>query len=295
MWEDLGIRIDKVKLGEWNMPTSKQPDKSYIAVMGKVFYVLERFVDDTTNRGLAFSQIAKDLPFSRTTIHRILYTLAKLGYVEKTEIASHYRLTRKFHDISGTILSFQHLQAVSKPVMRTLLVRHAETVNLGSLDGGEVTYLDVAQSPNALPLAAFPGDRNPAYCTALGKAMLAFLPEAQIRAILGQSPLFPRTSHTITQHARFLQHLETVRGERVALDQEENVEGVTCVAAPIFGPSGKVMAAFSVSGPANRMTAKLSALKSDVRAAAISVTRILKPALENSARYRSNSSSMTTH
>jgi IclR family transcriptional regulator, KDG regulon repressor len=259
------------------MLASKQADKSYIAVMGKIFHVLERFVEDTTNRGLAFSQIAKDLPFSRTTIHRILYTLAKLGYVEKTEIASLYRLTRKFHDISGTILSFQHLQAVSKPVMRTLLIRYSETVNLGSLDGGEVTYLDVAQSPNALALAAFPGDRNPAHSTALGKAMLAFLPDSQIRTILDQSPLFRRTSHTITQHARFLQHLATVRGERVALDQEENLEGVTCVAAPIFGPTGKVIAAFSVSGPASRMTAKLSALKSDVRAAATSVTKILKP------------------
>ena len=278
------------------MPTSKQADKSYIAVMGKIFHVLERFVDDTTNRGLAFSQIAKDLPFSRTTIHRILYTLAKLGYVEKTEIASHYRLTRKFHDISGTILSFQHLQAVSKPVMRTLLIRYSETVNLGSLDGGEVTYLDVAQSPNDLALAAFPGDRNPVHSTALGKALLAFLPESQIRTILGQSPLFRRTSHTITQHGRFLEHLAMVRGERVALDHEENLEGVTCVAAPIFGPTGKVIAAFSVSGPASRMTAKLSALKSDVRAAATSVTKILKPHADwNPTAYRSNSSSMTTH
>jgi IclR family transcriptional regulator, KDG regulon repressor len=278
------------------MPTSKQADKSYIAVMGKIFHVLERFADDTANHGLAFSQIAKDLPFSRTTIHRILYTLAKLGYVEKTEVSSHYRLTRKFHDISGTILSFQHLQAVSKPVMRTLLIRYSETVNLGSLDGGEVTYLDVAQSASALPLAAFPGDRNPVHSTALGKAMLAFLPESQIRTILGQSPLFRRTSHTITQHARFLEHLAMVRGERVALDQEENVDGVTCVAAPIFGPTGKVMAAFSVSGPANRMTAKLSALKSDVRAAATSVTRILKPPPDgNPTVYRSNISSTTTH
>jgi IclR family KDG regulon transcriptional repressor len=278
------------------MPTSKQADKSYIAVMAKIFHVLERFVDDTNNRGLAFSEIAKDLPFSRTTIHRILYTLVKLGYLEKTEIASHYRLTRKFHDISGAVLSLQNLQAISKPVMRTLLVRYSETVNLGSLDGGEVTYLDVAQSPSAVRLAAFPGDRNPVHTTALGKAMLAFLPESQIRTILGQSPLFRKTSHTITQHARFLEHLATVRGERVALDQEENVEGISCVAAPIFGPTGKVMAAFSVSGPASRMTAKLSALKSDVRAAATSVTRILKPLPDgNPAAYRSNISGMMMH
>lgn len=276
------------------MGTSRQADKSYIAVTEKIFDVLERFVDDTGNRGLPFSQIAEHLPFSRTTIHRILYTLTKLGYVEKTDIPSHYRLTRKFHDISGTILSFQHLQTVSKPVMRTLLVRYSETVNLGSLDGSEVTYLEVAQSSSALPLAAFPGDRNPVHCTALGKAMLAFLPEPQLRVILGQSPLFRRTSHTITQPTSFLQHLALVRGERVALDQEENVDGVICVAAPIFGPAGKVMAALSVSGPSSRMAAKLNALKSDVRAAATSVTRILKPAPHSSpAQYRSTPSSMT--
>jgi IclR family KDG regulon transcriptional repressor len=278
------------------MSTSRQADKSYIAVMAKIFTVLECFVEDGANQGLAFSQIAKDLPFSRTTIHRILYTLGKLGYVEKVEIGSRYRLTHKFHDISGNILSLQHLLAVSKSVMRTLLVRYSETVNLGSLDGGQVTYLDVAQSPSALPIAAFPGDRNPVHSTALGKAILAFLPDSQIRTILGDSPLLRKTSRTITQHARFLEHLSAVRGERVALDKEENLVGVTCVAAPIFGPSGRVIAAFSVSGPVSRMCAKLNALKSDVRAAATSVTRMLKPPLDtNSGSYRFNHSGMPAH
>lgn len=269
------------------MPTCRQADKSYIAVIAKMFEVLECFVEDGTNQGLAFSQIARNLPFSRTTIHRILYTLGKLGYVEKAEIGSRYRLTGNFHDISGHILSFQHLQAVSKPVMRTLLVRYSETVNLGSLDGAEVTYIDVAQSQNALAIAAFPGDRNPVHSTALGKAILAFLPESQINTILGQHPLFRKTSNTITHQARLLEHLATVRGQRVALDQEENLDGVACVAAPIFGPNGRVIAAFSVSGPANRMSAKLNALKSDVRAAAISVSRMLKPPFDiGPAAYR---------
>jgi len=259
------------------MRTSKQTDKSYIAVTSKIFDVLQRFVEDTTNEGVAFSRISKGLPFSRTTIHRILYTLSKLGYVEKTEIGSRYRLTRKFHDISGNIVFFQQLQAVSKSVMRTLLVRYSETVNLGSLDGSQVTYLDVAQSRSALPIAAFPGDRNPVHSTALGKAILAFLPEPQIKSILGDSPLIKRTSNTITEQHRLLEHLALIRGERVALDQEENVDGVTCVAAPIFGPRGRVIAAFSVSGPVSRMSEKLIDLKADIRAVASSVTRMLRP------------------
>jgi DNA-binding IclR family transcriptional regulator len=122
----------------------------------------------------------------------------------------------------------------------------------------------------------------------LGKAILAFLPDQQIRAILGDSPLLRKTSNTITQHARLLEHLALIRGERVALDQEENVDGVTCVAAPIFGPSGRVIAAFSVSGPVNRMSEKMSALKSDVRAAASSVSRMLRPPDTNPGPYRTN-------
>jgi IclR family transcriptional regulator, KDG regulon repressor len=259
------------------MSTSKQADKSYIAVMGKIFDVLESFAEKGPDQGLAFSEIAKGLPFSRTTIHRILYSLGKLGYIEKSEIGSRYCLKRKFHDLVGQSVQFRHLQVLSKPVMHNLSVRHAETVNLGSLDGGQVAYLDVVQSPTALPIAAFPGDRNPVHSTALGKAILAFLPESRTKAILAEHPLIRKTPKTITQSTHFFDHLSAVRDHRIALDLEENLIGVTCVAAPIFDPNGRVIAAFSISGPALRMNAKLNAIKIDVRAAASTITRMLAP------------------
>ena len=259
------------------MCTSKQADKSYIAVMGKIFDVLERFVEQGTTRGLAFSEIAKGLPFSRTTIHRILYSLGKLGYIEKCATGSCYRLTRQFHDLAGQGVAFRYLQAISKPLMQNLLIRYAETVNLGSLDGGQVAYVDVVQSPSALRIAALPGDRNPVHSTALGKAILAFLPESRTRAILGEDPSLRKTPRTITQRTHLLEHLSAVRDQRVALDMEENVTGVTCVAAPIFDNTGRVIAAFSISGPASRMNAKLNAIKIDVRAAASTITKMLGP------------------
>jgi DNA-binding IclR family transcriptional regulator len=259
------------------MSTPKQADKSYIAVMGKIFDVIEVFAAKGPSQPLAFSEIAKGLPFSRTTIHRILYSLGKLGYIEKDEIGSRYRLTRKFHDLAAHPAHFRHLQALSKPVMQNLSVRYAETVNLGSLDDGQIAYLDVVQSPSALPIAAFPGDRNPVHSTALGKAILAFLPESRTRAILAEHPLIKKTPKTITQSTHFLDHLSAVRDRRIALDLEENVVGVTCVAAPIFDPGGRVIAAFSISGPAPRMNVKLNAIKIDVRAAASTVTRMLAP------------------
>lgn len=260
------------------MPKTKQADKNYIAVMGKIFTVLEYVIDRGANQEpVAFSDIAKNLPFSRTTIHRILYSLEKLGYVEKAESASHYRLAAKFFGLTGVAVHFRQLQSVAKSVMQNLMTRHGETVNLGVLDRGQVAYIDVLQSPSALRIAGFPGDRTPLHSTALGKALLAFLPESEINAILSEQSLIKKTPQTITRKAHLLEHLASVREQGVAIDLEENLSGVTCIAAPIFDHAQRAIAAFSISGPSARMNAKLNAVKDDVRAAALIVTRMLAP------------------
>jgi IclR family transcriptional regulator, KDG regulon repressor len=260
------------------MPKTKQTDKNYIAVMGKIFTVLEYVIDRGANQEpVAFSDIARNLPFSRTTIHRILYSFEKLGYVEKAESTSHYRLAAKFFQLTGVAVHFRQLQSVAKPVMQNLMTRHGETVNLGVLDRGQVAYIDVLQSPSALRIAGFPGDRTPLHSTSLGKVLLAFLPESEINAILSEQPLIKKTPKTITRKAHLLEHLASVREQGVAIDLEENLSGVTCIAAPIFDHAQRAIAAFSVSGPTARMNAKLSAVKDDVRAAALIVTRMLAP------------------
>ncbi len=258
-------------------PRSKQADKNYIAVTGKIFTVLEYIIDRGAKEPVAFAKISKDLPFSRTTIHRILYSLEKLGYVEKAEIASHYLLAARFFELTGVAVHFRHLQSVAKSVMQNLVIRHGETVNLGVLDRGQVAYIDVVQSPSSLRIAAFPGERNPIHSTALGKVLLAFLPEPQIGAILSEQPLVRKTPRTITRKGHLLEHLASVREQAVAFDLEENLDGVICVAAPIFDAAQRAIAAFSVSGPATRMSAKLNAVKDDVRGAAFIVTRMLAP------------------
>jgi IclR family acetate operon transcriptional repressor len=125
-------------------PKAKQADKNYIAVMAKIFAVLEYVIDrGGSQEPIAFAELAKDLPYSRTTIHRILYSLEKLGYVEKAEGTAHYRLAAKFFALTGVAVNFRQLQSVAKPVMQNLMTRHAETVNLGVLDRGQVAFIDV--------------------------------------------------------------------------------------------------------------------------------------------------------
>ena len=261
-----------------NKPQRIQADKNYIEVMGKIFAVLEYFVENrATRKSIAFVDLARAVPFARTTVHRILYSLEKLGYIEKDDLKSHYQLAPKFMELTGPANHFRRLQSISKTVMQSLLLRFGETVNLGVLEDAQVVYIEVLQSPSALRIAAIPGELNPVHCTALGKAMLAFVTEKEVHVILDQNPLIRRTPKTITQKKHFLEHLASVRERGVALDMEENLTGVVCVAAPVFDQAGHAIAGLSISGPTSRMEAKLVQVQSELRSSAWALSRMLSP------------------
>ena len=166
-------------------------------------------------------------------------------------------------------------------------------MNLGILDEGQVSYIDVIESPSSLRTAANAGDRNPVHSTSLGKALLAFMPGDEVESILENHPLLKMTSKTITQKKHFMEHLSSVREQGVAFDLEENVEGVICVAAPIFDHRGRVVASLSVSGPATRMEPKLTAIQEGIRNAGLKISRMLGP--RSMAVINSESTKATSH
>jgi IclR family transcriptional regulator, KDG regulon repressor len=254
-----------------------QADKNYIEVMGKIFSVLEFMVESGAQKSVAFSDLTHAVPFARTTVHRILYSLEKLGYLERDEMKSHYHLTTKFFELTGPVIHFRRLRSLARGVMQNLMLRFGETINLGALENGQVVYVDVMQSPSALRIAATPGELNPIYCTALGKAMIAFLPQSEIEGLLMGNPLIRRTPKTITQKKHLLEHLGTVRERGVAFDIEENLTGVVCVASPVFDQTGRVVAGLSISGPASRMEAKLPHVQEEIRVSALALSRMLSP------------------
>jgi IclR family transcriptional regulator, KDG regulon repressor len=259
-------------------PKRGQVDKNYIGVTAKIFSLLEYFIKEgAKQQAIPFQELSTALPYARTTVHRILYSLEKLGYVEKADVKAHYRLGPKFFELTEPAVHFRRLQSLAKAVMTDLLVRYSETVNLGVLDNGQVAYIEVLQSPSALRIAANPGDRNPVHSTALGKVILAYLPKEEVESIVAQHPLIRMTPKTITQKAHYLEHLASVREQGIAFDLAENVEGVVCAAAPIFDQHGRVVAGLSVSGPASRMESKLSSLREDVRLAGLKISRMLGP------------------
>src|SRR6266480_6195649 len=135
-------------------PKVMRVDKNYIGVGPKFFSVLEFLVrEGAAQHAISVQNMAKELPFARTTLHRILYTLEKLRYVEKGEGRGYYRLGPKFFELTEPAIHFRQLLSVAKSVMVDLMIRFSETVNLGVLDGGQVAYIDVIESPSSLRIA----------------------------------------------------------------------------------------------------------------------------------------------
>jgi DNA-binding IclR family transcriptional regulator len=145
------------------------------------------------------------------------------------------------------------LPELAKPDMRELSQASKETVHLAILDCTEMLYVGKVDSSQSVHMHCIIGTRNPLYCTALGKAVLAFLPREERDALLDQITLMPRTPYTITDKAVLADHLERVRARGYAIDDREVEESIRCVSAPIFDHTGQPIAAISVSGPAFRL------------------------------------------
>jgi DNA-binding IclR family transcriptional regulator len=148
--------------------------------------------------------------------------------------------------------AFADLRQAMSRFLQQLTVLSGETVHLGVLDGSEVVYLDKIETPQSAGVPSQVGRRNPAHCTGLGKALVAWN-SAQHDVLVAQDSLPVFTAHTISTGRALAQELKRVRAERVAYDREERILGIACVATPVMGRNS-VVAALSVSGPRSRMT-----------------------------------------
>ena len=195
---------------------------------------------------LSLGEIAARSGLAKSTAHRLLRTLELRGFVARNPANGSYRPGLKnFRGFHGGPLVHRALSDLAE--------RSGETANLGALVGSMVLYVDRADSPQALRWQLGVGERVPAHCSGLGKAILAHLHRDAVERILPQH-LEAQTAKTITDRQAFLAQLAEVRRQGFALDDEEFMEGVRCVAVPIMGPGGEAVAAVSISGPAFRVT-----------------------------------------
>ena len=199
------------------------------------------------------SEIARQLELDRSTTYRILLSLEKCGLVEKDRKTGEYSLGLSAFEIGNTYLRRMDFIKISKPIMTDLALKAQETVHLAVLSDTEIVYVDKIDSPRTLGVMSKIGQRAPVYCTALGKALLAHLPEEERPRVINEIHLKPFTSHTITSKKQLIVELKEVRRRGYARDRREIEEDVECLAAPIFNHLGNAVAALSISGPQRKI------------------------------------------
>jgi DNA-binding IclR family transcriptional regulator len=252
------------------MPASSKTKTTPVGVVGKVLRILELL--DRSPGGLQLKDIARLTGLNKSTAHRFLKHLEGEGYLFRDDSGAYMigpRLVR-----FGTGVSYQAmLSRISRPVLEQVWSTTGETVNLATLVGPEILYVDVMESLHTFRLVSQIGSRRPLSCTALGKAMLAAMPTEQRELLLPTLRFENATPRSITSVARLRKDLTQIAQLGYALDDEEAVTGARCVGAAILDANGKVAGGISISGPTARINkTNLASIAQTVKLAALEIS-----------------------
>ncbi len=230
--------------------------KSSIAVhsVEKSLNILEA-LSRAESKGI--SELSRELSLGKGTVHRIISTLRIHGYVEQTA-SEKYKLSFKLFELGNRMVNHIGIRKTARPFLEQLARATNETVNLAVLDFNQVIYIDRIESREPLRMGLDVGTRFPAYCTALGLAILAYLDTEKVNALLtesGQQGQFLKyTDNTVVDLCLIRDQLLAIRNQGYSIDDAYYLPGIRGVAAPVFDHSGGVKAAISIAGPASRLS-----------------------------------------
>jgi DNA-binding IclR family transcriptional regulator len=245
--------------------------------LAKGLTLLELVADRQGGYGVGLVELAKELGWNKSTTHRLLATLVSLQYAQQDPETGWYRIGLKAFQLGAAYSRDLDLRREAAPTLADLQQETDQGVSLVVLDEAtrEVVYIDRVESNHSLRMHTPIGIRFPWNCTAAGKAIMAFLPENEAKPLLtGELPR--RTSASVHGAEALRAQFLRVRANGYATDNEENADGVRCVAAPVFDSAGRAVAAISVSGHLGQIAVKRFAkLGMIVRKAADRVSRRL--------------------
>jgi DNA-binding IclR family transcriptional regulator len=224
----------------------------YIASIEKAFRLLTAF--DQKSPELSLSQLAEATSLTIPNVQRITHTLGALGLLAKDEARKRYALTPRALDIGYRYLQANPLVERAAPYLANLANRSQETVSLTVLHETDAVYVARHRGLQTIPVNLFIGARLPAFATGVGQVMLAFLPPAEATKILERSTWKKFTRHTLPDIAAVSRKLERIRKIGYAIEDQEMFVGGMSVAAPVFGPDGRPLAAVNVGIPTSRFT-----------------------------------------
>ncbi len=246
------FRYGKLRMMKRAAKRPKKPPYK-VQVLDRAINILE-FIGRQSSGEAALPELSAAMKLHKTTTHRIAHVLESRGLLRRGLDSNRYRLGLHLYDLGCQALDHVNIRDEARPLMTRVAYEVGETVHLALLDRAEVLYIERVEAQRSLTMGSKLGARNPVYCTALGKAILAYSAEAEVDRTLAGLRMEARTRNTITNVLTLKRELERVRDRGYAIDDEEIEEGIRCIAAPILNASGLAVAAVSVSGPSSRIT-----------------------------------------
>jgi IclR family pca regulon transcriptional regulator len=227
-------------------------DPSFMTSLARGLAVVQAFSDSRKPQTIA--QISQKTGIPRAAVRRCLFTLQQLGYVEAE--LNNFSLRPKVLTLGYSYLSSTPLTVSSQPYLNAISSDLGESCSLAVLEDGEVLYVARSATSRVMSVALNTGSRLPAYCTSLGRVMLAHLPAAELDAYFAKVKLKAVTDKTVTNQKRLREILVDVRQDGYAVNDEELEVGLRSIAVPVRGASGQVLAALNVGAQATRVSAE---------------------------------------
>lgn len=225
-------------------------DPDFMTSLGRGLVVLSVFAQHA--REVTMSQISLETGISRAAVRRVLHTLTTLGYVG--EQGRGYVLLPRVLGLGGAYVASSSMTAAAQPVLDGLRDQVLESCSLGVLDGDDLLYVARAETVRIMSIGLRPGTRLPAYCTSMGRVLLAALPADTLQAYLERTTLRPRTERTVSQAPALLDVLARTRREGMCLTDQELEIGLRSIAVPVRNLRGEVIAALNIGAQAGRVS-----------------------------------------
>lgn len=223
-----------------------------VQVLERAFDILQVLSEDSHELGAG--EMAERLSLHKSTVHRLLMVLDHHRLIRRNSETGKYALGLRLFELGTRAVRGLQLREQAQPFLERLARDTGETAHICVLDRSEMVSIAYAEAARSLRMPATVGRRTPAYCSAVGKAMLAFLPDSAIDDIVPDRPLPSCTSKTLATRLALIKDLQQTRTRGYAIDDEEIEKGLRCVGGPVWNYTGEVVAAISVAGPAFRIT-----------------------------------------
>ena len=227
-----------------------QGDPNFMTSLARGLIVIQAFSQASPQ--MTISQLSVKTGLSRAAVRRCLYTLTKLGFAG-AEDGSRYSLRPRLLSLSQTYTASSTLSNAAQPILERMSAMLRESFSVATLDGDEIVYVARAAGTGVMAVDLHIGSRLPAYCTSMGRVLLAYLPQEEQEAYLARAVLTPHTTRTITNVEKLRLSLRNVRRNGYALVDQELEVGLRSLAVPVYAGSGRVVATVNLSGTSPRM------------------------------------------